>query len=1059
MPLPRIAIGAETVITAPIRLKRGTATLGSVILQIIPTLFAIQGGPLMPGGTATLRGWGFHPNTTLVNFPGVAAPVQPTSIGSQNQSRTALLHVPVPSGVTSGSITVTSDGGTSNAIPIPDLQAINAMATRGVPADPSAPSANTGQTVQIGGSGFSTNTNLFLPGTTDTGLPIVLGTNPALFIVPFNISTDRTTADIQIPTPFSGGAPTTGIVTLNGLGSVALQIVPTLDPISLPLGEVFGPGVVLTLSGSGFKEGATTVLFSGVSTPVPAGDVFQNNLALTVTIPPGAIVGPIIVKTDGGSSTSQALASLQGIVATAVRGVPANSVLPSANIGQFIQLEGTGFHTNMQIAFPTTDDSGVAGTAVLIPSSVDPNGNTATFGNVTIDGLGAVAFQIVPTVDSISFPFGQTFAPGVEATLTGTGFKEGVINVIFQGASPVPATDVLNGNTSLTVTIPSGAVDGLVTVEVDGSAGTLDVGSPRVISIVPFDGQNGVALNSLIAIFFDERIDPNSISSSTFNMTGPNGPIAGTVSRAPDLLSASFIPTQALSPDSSHSISIGVGIKDLAGNLLLNPGIVSFVTGNVSDTTGPGVIESRPGLGALGAPTNVIVRIEFDEPIFPLSATDQTVLLFTGGAQIPVDISFELNNMVVRLQPTNLIPLQANTLYDLTVTTGVTDQAGNPLATQFTSSFTTESGSDTTLPTVTSRSPVDGATMVPVDTTIQVTFSEPIAPATVDFNNTFTLMGGGFTGNIPGTFSFSTDRQTITLTPDFPLFADSTFFVTLKDIEDSSGNRLVETTSSFTTGSGAGSGVIPDIAFVGTSSTTVFADGQATTKVFIQNVSSSDGALVPDGTFVAVTADPAFQSGSAGGTIYGGTTSSADPRFQIFSTVRGRVDVPVTYQSQSLVLPPGFTSPAHIQVSSVTAGGIPISLIGNSTITLVTSTTAIFSINPTELIPDGVTSAAITMTVRDTFGKSVPSNQPVAVQVNPKNREIGTIVGGVPSPNPDFQLFTTKAGGLVEFTYTSPVLTQTPFQTTSDSLGALIVDAGGNPTSGLGCKELEVGVR
>ena len=54
VPLPRIAIGAETVITAPIRLKRGTATLGSVILQIIPTLFAIQGGPLMPGGTATL---------------------------------------------------------------------------------------------------------------------------------------------------------------------------------------------------------------------------------------------------------------------------------------------------------------------------------------------------------------------------------------------------------------------------------------------------------------------------------------------------------------------------------------------------------------------------------------------------------------------------------------------------------------------------------------------------------------------------------------------------------------------------------------------------------------------------------------------------------------------------------------------------------------------------------------------------------------------------------------------------------------------------------------------
>ena len=102
---------------------------------------------------------------------------------------------------------------------------------------------------------------------------------------------------------------------------------------------------------------------------------------------------------------------------------------------------------------------------------------------------------------------------------------------------------------------------------------------------------------------------------------------------------------------------------------------------------------------------------------------------------------------------------------------------------------------DTTAPEVDSESPLDGAANVPVDATITATFSEDIAPLTID-TNSFSLDNG-----VSGSVSYDSNRFTATFTPDTDLDFETTYTVTISTVvEDLAGNPLEsEYAWSFTT--------------------------------------------------------------------------------------------------------------------------------------------------------------------------------------------------------------------------------------------------------------------
>ncbi len=122
-------------------------------------------------------------------------------------------------------------------------------------------------------------------------------------------------------------------------------------------------------------------------------------------------------------------------------------------------------------------------------------------------------------------------------------------------------------------------------------------------------------------------------------------------------------------------------------------------------------------------------------------------------------------DMVLQLTP--LVPLQPNTSYTLNIA-GAVDVTGNPLNTVSAVNFTTAASIDLTPPALTSVTPANGASSVPVTTRIVAVFSKAMDPVWFNSSASFALIDPN--GNVvPATISFSPDYKTVTFTPVTPL--------------------------------------------------------------------------------------------------------------------------------------------------------------------------------------------------------------------------------------------------------------------------------------------------
>jgi predicted MPP superfamily phosphohydrolase len=111
---------------------------------------------------------------------------------------------------------------------------------------------------------------------------------------------------------------------------------------------------------------------------------------------------------------------------------------------------------------------------------------------------------------------------------------------------------------------------------------------------------------------------------------------------------------------------------------------------------------------------------------------------------------------------------------------------------------------DTTPPTVTSRTPAIGATGVGVGSLITATFSEPVQSGTVT-GTTFSLKNSAGT-TIAGTVTYNSATNTATLTPSSALAYSTTYTATLTNgIKDIAGNILTTISWSFTTAAASSS--------------------------------------------------------------------------------------------------------------------------------------------------------------------------------------------------------------------------------------------------------------
>jgi hypothetical protein len=312
---------------------------------------------------------------------------------------------------------------------------------------------------------------------------------------------------------------------------------------------------------------------------------------------------------------------------------------------------------------------------------------------------------------------------------------------------------------------------------------------PEILSVEPLSNAKA-PVNIIPSINFNKAINTSTVTSSTFTLAQGSNVIPGSVYC--NGTTVSFTPSSALTPNTAYTVTATTGIEDASGNHLAADYTWSFSTSPIVDVVTPKVVMVSPAENATSIPANIEIKVTFSELMNSGSLTSSTFLLKQGSTVITGNVSAA--NEVITFTPS--APLIANTLYSVTLTTGIKDLAGNPLATNYSWSFTTASIADVIAPTVISVSPVVNETSVAVTGKPSITFSEPVNPSTVTASS-FSLKQGSTI--ISGTISIA--GATATFTPASSLVNGAVYTVNATTgIKDLAGNALASNYSwSFTT--------------------------------------------------------------------------------------------------------------------------------------------------------------------------------------------------------------------------------------------------------------------
>ena len=221
-------------------------------------------------------------------------------------------------------------------------------------------------------------------------------------------------------------------------------------------------------------------------------------------------------------------------------------------------------------------------------------------------------------------------------------------------------------------------------------------------------------------------------------------------------------------------------------------------------------------------------------------------------------------------------------------------------------------------------------------------------------------------------------------------------------------------------------GAVP-LTLTGTTSATItasvtalHADGaDRRSTITVSNVRDSLGNLVPDGTkvgvatgqYVTVTPDGCCYNVSAGGSILGGTLSTSDGRFRVFTLQNGQAVF--EYSAQGVTVSTG-QSTARVQLVSASQSGAVLSVysIGTVPIQMLAPSSALVTLTPADLPADNAAHLAqLTISnLGESGGATVPDGAKVAITVNP-NTVIDPATGGyVQSVGGTLQSAGTTAG-------------------------------------------------
>jgi hypothetical protein len=284
---------------------------------------------------------------------------------------------------------------------------------------------------------------------------------------------------------------------------------------------------------------------------------------------------------------------------------------------------------------------------------------------------------------------------------------------------------------------------------------------PLVIDTNPDNAATNVPLNQVITVTFNEEMNPSTINSSSFIVTGAST-IAGTLTYSG--VTATFTPSVNLTPNTTYVVKITTAVKDLRGNALQEDYLFSFSTGA---TLQPLVLTTSPTPNETGVVLNKVVSATFNMPMDPTTINTTTFTLKQGTTTITGVVTYSGNTALF----TPNANLTANTVYTATITTVAHNMAGVSLASNYVWNFTTGA---IVAPRVILTDPFNTETGVLLNKVVTATFDMAMDPLTIT-TSTFTLKQG--TDVILGSVSYSGNMASFT--PNNPLLANAVFTATI----------------------------------------------------------------------------------------------------------------------------------------------------------------------------------------------------------------------------------------------------------------------------------------
>lgn len=207
---------------------------------------------------------------------------------------------------------------------------------------------------------------------------------------------------------------------------------------------------------------------------------------------------------------------------------------------------------------------------------------------------------------------------------------------------------------------------------------------------------------------------------------------------------------------------------------------------------------SFPPNGAPNIPPDMRPHVTFNKDPNPNTISSTTVLLKKNNTGDNLCANFQPVPGGVDCLPST--PLEFGVSYTLTVTTGVTDMSGTALATNFTSTFTTGSGSGGTaivqspLVLASQTQPPQSATY-PSNAPMLIPFSQDMAVtgdgSVLSSSNIFLKdsAGNGYTG----TLTYTQANKTVKFAPTAPLAVGNSYVLTITNkVKGTAGKRLGE---------------------------------------------------------------------------------------------------------------------------------------------------------------------------------------------------------------------------------------------------------------------------